>query len=81
MTATAEKINGFLNQDLERIDALMEEYPDRIPINALADFLHMDPNSTRSAVEGGAFGFAWRRAGKANKVYIFLNSAIVIERS
>lgn len=29
----------------------------------------MDENSTRATVEGGAFGFAWRKSGKANKAY------------
>ena len=66
---TAKKVKAFLDDDLNKIDTLIEQYPQRIPIPIIADFLHMDENSTRAAVEGGAFGFAWRKSGKANKAY------------
>ncbi|MCM1023854.1 MAG: hypothetical protein NC395_07320 [Prevotella sp.] len=65
----ANKVMSFLNDDLNKIDALIERYPLRIPIPAVADFFSMDENSVRAAVEGGAFGFAWRKSGKANKAY------------
>ena len=66
---STNNIKALLENDLDKVDALIEKYPLRIPIPVLADFLQMDENSTRAAVEGGAFGFAWRKAGKVNKAY------------
>lgn len=69
MENAATRVKAFLDRDLDRIDEIIEKYPDRVPVPTIADFLHMDENSTRAAVEGGAFGFAWRKSGKANKAY------------
>lgn len=69
MENSAEKVMSFLNDDLNKIDTLIERCPQRIPIPTLADFLNIDENSLRAAIECGAFGFSWRKAGKANKAY------------
>lgn len=66
---TAEKIQAFLDSDLEKVDTLIEKCPDRIPVMVLVEFLKMDQNSVRAAIEAGAFGFAWRKDGKTNKAY------------
>ncbi len=67
--SSAERLRVYLNADLDKIDKLIEENPIRLTIKTAAEFLSMDNESVRAVVEGGAFGLAWRKTGKANKAY------------
>ena len=69
MENAATRVKAFLDRDLDRIDEIIDKYPLRIPIPVVAEFFEMHENSARAAVEGGAFGFAWRKDGKVNKAY------------
>ena len=69
MSTPKERIQAFLDEDINKIDALIEQYPLRLPIPVIAEFLKMNLGSVRAAVECGAFGFAWRKSGKLNKAY------------
>lgn len=66
---SAERIKHFLDEDLDRVDDLLEKYPINIPVAAVAEFLHISGDSVRSAIECGAFGIVWRKTGKVNKAY------------
>ncbi len=65
----AQNIKAFIDNDLNKIDKLIEENPIRMTVKTTAQFLNVDEDSVRAAIECGAFGFAWRKAGKVSKAY------------
>lgn len=67
--SSAERIKKFLDDDLDKVDDLLEKYPERLSVEAASEFLHMKNENVRAAIECGAFGIAWRKTGKANKAY------------
>lgn len=62
-------IVDFIKKDSDELEAIIEKYPNQIPVSVAADFLHMAENSLRSALESGKLGLAWRKAGKLNHGY------------
>lgn len=62
-------ITEFLEEDENRLEQLIEQYPRSIPTKALADFLDLDVVSVRTIIEGGQIGLHWKKAGKLNSAY------------
>ena len=50
-------VSEFLNQDMKRIEDLVEKHPRNIPVNALAEFLNVSLESVRGAIVSGNYGF------------------------
>ena len=69
MPETRERINSYLNGNLEKLDELIAKHPVKIPVKDVAEFLQVDEESVRASIENGVFGMAWRRSGKLNKAF------------
>lgn len=63
------KIEEFMEADRERMEELITKYPKQIPVPVVADFMGMDHNSLRAAIDGGSLGISWRKDGKLNRGY------------
>lgn len=73
-----EAIKSYLECDAERVAALISEYPQNIPVNVLADFLHCTKNSVRSMLETtNSFGIAWRQSGSVNRAFLIPTAVFV----
>lgn len=64
-----ETTRDFLKADEDKLDELIKENPIHISVNRIAEFLHINGDSARAAIECGAFGLSWRKQGKLNKAY------------
>ncbi len=62
-------ISEYLQHDDEKIENLIKQYPANIPVKAAAEFLDVDDESVRSAIESGSFGISWKKAGKLNRSF------------
>lgn len=62
-------ISEYLQHDDEKIEKLISDYPQNIPVRAAAEFLGVDDESVRSAIENGNFGYSWKKAGKLNRSF------------
>ncbi len=69
MNETLTKLNSFLNDKLESLGKLAEEHPEKLTVKDIAEFLKVDEDSVRAAIENGVFGMAWRKSGAMNKAY------------
>lgn len=65
-----DEIKTFLQADAARAAALMQQYPDRIPVNAVAEFLGCAPDTVRAWVEAGNMGICERKIGKQNRAFL-----------
>lgn len=65
-----DKIVEFLQADSERAAELMQKYPDRIPVNAVAEFLGCAPDTVRARVEAGGIGICEKKIGKQNRAFL-----------
>ena len=64
-----DTIKAFIDEDNNRVEELIKENPIHLPIAKIAEFLQINADSARAAVESGSFGLAWRKQGKLNKAY------------
>lgn len=62
-------IRDYLQHDDEKIEKLIAEYPKTCPVNIVAQFLEVDAESIRSAIDNGNFGFSWKKNGKLNRAF------------
>ncbi len=63
-------LQEFIQEDNSKVEQLINQYPIKIPVPVISDFLHMSEDSTRSAIENGSLcGLCWHKVGKANKGY------------
>lgn len=63
-------IEEFLSNDRQRVQELIEKYPQNIPLKVCADFLGMDSNSLRQAIEDNQkIGLSWRKQGSLNRAF------------
>lgn len=62
-------IREFLQHDDEKIEKLISEYPETVPVSVAADFLSVDAGSIRAAIESDSFGFSWKKSGKLNRAF------------
>lgn len=62
-------IKEYLQHDNDKIERLIADYPVLCPIDAVAEFLGVDPESVRSAIESGVFGMSWKKSGKLNRAF------------
>lgn len=61
-----------IKERLNELKALCEKYPIEIPLNEVAGYLHVKPESLRYAIMQGTCGFsalAWRKPGGKNASY------------
>lgn len=60
-----------IQDQLEKLDKLVEEYPLKIPVNACAAFLGMNNESLRACLEYGAcpFGLGWIKNNAQNRAF------------
>lgn len=65
-----EEIMMFLQADAARAAELMQKYPDRIPVNAVAEFLGCAPDTVRAWIESGAMGLCEKKIGKQNRAFL-----------
>lgn len=71
-------IKEYLDNDVARLEQLIAEYPQQIPVPIAAKFLGCAPESLRTACEEYAlFGFAWRKPGKVNKAFCIPTAVFV----
>lgn len=69
MNENLTKLNLFLNGKLENLGKLVEAHPEKLTVKDIAEFLKIDEDSVRAAIESGVFGMAWRKSGAMNKAY------------
>lgn len=73
-----KQIKSYMEQDTEKVAALIEAYPQNIPVHVLAEFLHCTQNSVRSMLETtNSFGIAWRQAGSVNRAFLIPTAVFV----
>lgn len=65
-----DEIKTFLEADADRAAELMQKYPARIPVNAVAEFLGCAPDTVRAWVESGGMGICERKIGKQNRAFL-----------
>lgn len=66
----SERIIAYIQEDNNKIDELIQNYPVSLPVSAIADFLCCDCASVRAAIENKMYGMAWKKAGKSNHGYL-----------
>lgn len=76
-TPVSDKTRAYLEEDNNKIDELIKNYPVSIPVSAVADFLNCDAASVRAAIENKSYGMAWRKAGKTNHGYLIPTAQFV----
>lgn len=69
MNENLTKLNLFLNGKIENLSKLVEAHPEKLTVKDIAEFLKIDEDSVRAAIENGVFGMAWRKSGAMNKAY------------
>ena len=62
-------IEEFLADDKAKVEEIINKYPKQIPVPVIAEFMGMDKNSLRAAIDGGALGISWCKSGKLAKGY------------
>ena len=70
-------IDDFMQKDKEWLDGIVQQYPQNIPIAALAEHFGCAVETVRAIVEAGGFGFAWRKPGRANHAYLIPTAQFV----
>lgn len=60
-------INEFLKADTEKLEELIEKYPQQIPVAVASELMGVDPNNLRQAIQEGNLGISWRKPGKLNR--------------
>ncbi len=76
-TPVSDEVISFIQNDNNRLDELIKNYPVSIPVSALADFLNCDSSSVRSAIENKVYGMAWRKPGKCRYAYLIPTAQFV----
>lgn len=73
-----KQIKSYMEQDTEKVAALIAAYPQNIPVHALAEFLNCTQTSVRSMLETtNSFGIAWRQAGSVNRGFLVPTAVFV----
>ncbi len=67
----AIKIPPCVQENLNILINLCNEYPLKIPVTKAAEFLHVNVDGLRSAAEKGQlpFGFAWQKDIQGNRAF------------
>lgn len=66
-----EKVMEFLNTDMEKCYALLQEYPDKVPIDVAAKLVGCSKETLRTAIQQyQLIGLAERKAGKQNWSFV-----------
>lgn len=73
----SDNVLRFIEEDNNKADKLIEQFPINVPVAAAADFLGMDPASLRAAIENGVIGAAWRKPGKSNHGYYLPTAQLI----
>ena len=70
MTAK-EKIDRFLDEDMEKLSEIIEKYPFQIPIAVVAELFGCQKETLSMAIEEqGLLGICERRPGKLNRGFV-----------
>lgn len=61
-----------IREQLERLEALTKKYPVKLPLKAVAEFLHMNEEGLKAALMRGnaPFGFAYQKSDEAYRVIV-----------
>ena len=62
-----------MNERIEELERICQEYPKNIPIHVVADFLGTSVESLRTAIAQGKTSFAafsWCKPGKSNRGFL-----------
>lgn len=64
-------IPDTVQKKLEQLNALVDQYPDVIPLQEAANFLGLDGRSVRSYLQSNpfAFGMSWLKPGAENRAF------------
>lgn len=62
---------AVLENQFEKLNELVSEYPEFIPVPVLAKFLHANAEGLRYSMENGQcpFGLAWQKSIRGNKAF------------
>lgn len=60
-------IKKFMDNDDQKIERLISEYPVSVPTKVAADFLGIDAASMRAIISDNTVGLSWKKEGKLNK--------------
>ena len=71
MTTPLFKIPQPIVDNMEKLNALVEEYPVSIPLAEVAKLMGMNPDSLHAAIDCGSFkpGYSWRKENALSKGY------------
>lgn len=65
-----EFIKDFFEKDEAKIEKIIRDYPQTIPVEIVAELFGINKSSVRNAAEAGCFGgISWRAPGALNKAY------------
>ncbi|MBQ7755705.1 MAG: hypothetical protein IJ031_00605 [Oscillospiraceae bacterium] len=71
-------INEFLKTDQDKLETLVANYPQNIPVPVAADFLGCTQESLRQTLcDGKDIGMAWRQTGKCNRAFFIPTAKFV----
>ncbi len=63
-------VEEFLSNDRQRVQELIEKYPQNIPLKVCAEFLGMHSDSLRQVIEDNQkIGLSWRKSGSLNRAF------------
>lgn len=61
-------IKEFLDNDVKKLEEIIEQHPKQIPVSVVAELLGCSLESVRTMCEENhVFGEGWRKSGKLNK--------------
>ena len=64
-------VPACITDKLQQLNQLAEQYPDAIPLPALAHFMGAADEGLRAYIDNNpnAFGISWKRVGAVNRAY------------
>lgn len=64
-------IPACITDKLQQLNSFVKEYPDKIPLPAVAKFMGITDAGLRAYIDDNpnSFGMSWRQTGAVNKAY------------
>ena len=64
-------IKDFLQKDTEKLEKIIQEYPQQIPVGVIAEWWGCTQDAIRATLEqSGLLGIGYRQPGKLNRGFV-----------